>query len=318
MSRRPLLIVLAALSLLMIMLVSPVYGWAGGGGNNNYQYGDCSCHNVESSASIDMTASSNELAPGDEVTVTVTVSGGVEANNPLGVMLLSKLGSNVGTTPDENGWKIISDTYGGTNNYNEVPSYQGSANFKWTLQAPQEAGSYSLFAKLESSSGSSYFTKDFKAGLGFTVSESAGSGSSDSTSCTSSEDATATISVMSPASGATVDGNVTVKANINSSCGQTIALAELSIDGSPVAAKSKSPYLWTVDTKDLDDGAHLLNVTAVTSAGQMSAKELVITVVHASTDYIAKTAWAPTDIMFITVIGVFVIIGINEIRLRSK
>ena len=73
MSRRPLLIVLAALSLLMIMLVSPVYGWAGGGGNNNYEYGDCSCHNVESSASLDMTASSSDLTPGAEVTVTVTV-----------------------------------------------------------------------------------------------------------------------------------------------------------------------------------------------------------------------------------------------------
>ncbi len=319
MSRRPLLIVLAALSLLAIMLVSPVYGWAGGGGNNNYQYGDCSCHNVISSASLDMTASSNELAAGDEVTVTVTVSGGTEANNPLGVMLLSKLGSNSGTTPKDDGWKILSDTWGENHNYNEIPNYQGSATFTWTLKAPEKEGTYSLFAKLESSSGSSYFTKDFSAGLGFTVGKKGTDSSGDSdSSCNGSTDSLAKISVMSPTQGAMVDGNMTVKANIDSSCGETIALAELSIDGATVAAKTSSPYSWTIDTSALNDGMHLINVTAVTSAGQVSAKELMVTVVHASSEYINKAAWTPTDIMFITVIGVFVTIGVYEIRLRAK
>ncbi|MBI0583981.1 MAG: hypothetical protein ISF22_07115 [Methanomassiliicoccus sp.] len=302
---RPLLLALAATAFMILLIFTPVSGWTGGGGNSNYQAGDCSCHGTVSTATVAMTASSTVLAPGQQVTVTVTVTGGETPNGaPLGAMVLSKL-SGSRTMPTDNGWKIVSDSFGTAVNYNEV-AYTGSATFTWTLEAPKTPGTYTLYARMENSAAGVAYYKDYSAGLAFTVAQGAGDGS-------------AMLAIVTPAAGSTLAGNVTVDATVIPADGRSIASSDLLIDGSLVGSKDDSPYSWTVDTSSLKDGEHSINVIATDDSGRKISNEVNVTVLNggALLQSIQQGDWITADIGFLAIVGVLVMAGTGTLR-RKK
>jgi hypothetical protein len=261
-TRRP-LIILAAIAIVFGLLLSPVAGWNGGGGNANFQYGECGCHSTASSATVEMSASSTSLTPGQQTTVTVAVNGGQGNGKMMGVMLLSKMSGTSGTLPQENGWTIVTNGGGQANNYYEVGSYTGSASFTWTLKAPSAGGAYKLYAKVENSAGTAY-TKDYTSGLSFTVA--------------SVMTVPPMVQITAPTSGATVSGSMIVSATATPGSGQSIASVELKIDGIVVGAKAAAPYSWTINTNTYANTAHTILVTAIDGGGNKGTAQSTFTV----------------------------------------
>ena len=307
-SRRPYLLALAAVAFVVTLLLTPVTGWAGGGGNSNFQAGDCSCHGAVSSAVVSMTASKTILAPGEQVVVTVTVTGGEAENNPLGVMIVSKL-SGGNTMPTDYGWVIVSDTWSTQYNYNEITAYKGSAEFVWTLEAPEKPGVYSLYARMENSAKGVAYYKDYSAGMAFTVQDGS-----------SSNDASTFLSILTPVNGTTLSGSVTIDATVAASEAVDITSANLEIDGSVVDSTNGSSYTWTVDTSDLQDGEHKIKVTAITTSGETVSKEVDVTVINqaALIAPIQQFELTLADIGFLTVVGFIFAIGIMELRRKNR
>ena len=306
-SRRPYLLALAAAAFVITLLLTPVTGWSGGGGNSNFEAGDCSCHGSESSAIVSMSASKTLLSPGEQLVVTINVNGGEAENNALGVMIVSKL-SGGSTMPTDHGWTIVSDTWGTKYNYNEVTTYPGSAEFRWTLEAPQTSGLYTLFARMENSADGVAFYKDHSAGMAFTVQDGVGATSSSTF-----------LSILTPVEGTTLAGSVTVDATVAGVDGD-MASGELEIDGSLVDSNEGSPLTWTVDTTDLIDGEHTIKVTATSVDGEEVSKEVMVTVKNQGGHIapVEQFQWTLADIGFLAAIGSIFAIGILELRRKNR
>lgn|GEM_PF-4356901 len=249
-----------------------------------------------------MAASSNVLTPGEEVTVTVTVTGGETVNKPLGVMILSKL-SGSRTMPAQNGWTIVSDTFGTAVNYNEVPSYSGSATFTWTLKAPDSPGTYSLYARMENSVNGIGYYKDYSAGLSFAVK--------------AAKDGSAFVAIQTPANGSTIAGNVTVDTLID---GENITATQLLIDGKLITTGDGKPLTYTIDTSILNDGDHKIEVIATSSDGKSISEEVNFTVDNrgALVLSVQQSEWIPTDVVFLAIVGCMLLVGTHGLRSRKK
>jgi hypothetical protein len=255
-----------------------------------------------------MAASSTILSPGQKVTVTVTVKGGETVDRPLGVMIVSKLTGSK-TLPTENGWKIVSDTWGTTYNYNEVTSYSGTAKFTWTLEAPQSAGTYSLYARMENSGAGKITYKDYTAGLAFTVQGSGSSSGSNST----------TVAIDTPVDGSTLTGNVTIDASVAGS-GNNVTSAQLLIDDKLVEVKDTYPFSWIIDTSNLTDGVHKITITTTSADGKNTTEEVEITVSNQGAIFapIPQFGWAPMDVAFLAIIGFIALVGVTGLRSTKK
>jgi hypothetical protein len=248
-----------------------------------------------------MAASSTVLSPGEEVTVTVTVTGGETVNKPLGAMILSKL-SGSRTMPTENGWTIVSDTFGTAVNYNEMSSYSGSATFTWTLKAPDTPGSYTLYARMENSVNGIGYYKDYSAGLGLTV---------------KSADGSTVVAIETPTNGSTLAGNVTVDTTVD---GANITSTQLLIDGNVVSTIDGSALSYVIDTNNLTDGTHKIEVIATSSDGKTVSKEVNFTVDNhgALILSVQQSEWIPTDVVFLAIVGCMIVVGTGGLRSRKK
>jgi hypothetical protein len=249
-----------------------------------------------------MSASSAVLKPGEEVTVSVTVTGGETVDKPLGAMIVSKL-SGSRTMPTENGWTIVSDSVGTAVNYNEVTAYSGSATFTWTLQAPSTTGSYTLYARMENSVNGVGYYKDYSAGLAFTVSSAA--------------DGSALVAIQTPANGSTLAGNVTIDTLVD---GNNITTTQLLIDGRLVSTTDGTPPSYVIDTNNLTDGTHKIEVIATSSDGQTISRESNFTVNNhgALILPVQQSEWMPTDIIFLALIGCMLMVGTHGLRSKKK
>lgn len=287
---------------MLVLLIAPVSGWTGGGGNSNYQAGDCSCHGTISSATVTMSASSTVLKPGEEVTVTVNVTGGETVNKPLGVMILSKL-SGSRTMPTQNGWTIVSDTFGTTVNYNEVPSYSGSATFTWKLKAPESTGTYTLYARMENSVNGIGYYKDYSAGLSFSVKNV--------------KNGSAFVAIQTPANGSTIAGTVTVDTLVD---GKNITTTKLFIDGKLVTSNDGKPLSYTIDTSGLPDGDHTIEVIATSTDGKNVSEAVKFTVNNHGALILSaqRSEWIPTDVVFLAIVGCMLLVGTHGLRSRKK
>jgi hypothetical protein len=248
------LIVLA----MAVAVAMPVFSSPGGVGDQNLQASDCSFHGVQSSATISMRASTTSPSPGEQMTVSVTVSGG-STGNLMGVALLSKTSGSSGTTPQENGWTIVSDPDGSKFNYVES-SYGGSLTDTWNLKAPSTPGSYILYAKIFH--GNKAYVKLFSTGLALTVAAPLPNAP--------------IVVITAPANGATVSGNTTVTAIVTPDTGQSISSVELRLDGALVGSDSTSPFSWSVPTETYANGAHSLNVTAIDGGARKGYTEISV------------------------------------------
>lgn len=174
MKRRTLLAVTALGYGLALVLASGVgIGSPGGRGDGTQQY-DCggSCHSTQGTATVSATASTLTPSTGQTITVTITVTPGeLTSVKKVGVFLVRALQTS-GSLPSDDGWTIVNDPNGGTDNYVEkVASAVGSPiDFTWNLKAPVDPKTCHLYARTHFGSGSSnglYF--DFAGGLAFTV-----------------------------------------------------------------------------------------------------------------------------------------------------
>jgi hypothetical protein len=249
-----------------------------------------------------MSASSTVIAPGEQVTVAVTVTGGETLNKPLGAMILSKL-SGSRTMPSENGWTIVSDTFGTAVNYNEVASYSGSTTFTWTLEAPSSPGTYTLYARMENSVDGIGYYKDYSAGLAFTV--------------RSVNDGSAVVAIETPVNGSTLAGNVTVDTLVD---GDNITSTQLLVDGQLVSSSSGTPLSYIIDTNNLTDGTHKIEVIATSSDGKSVSKEVNFTVDNHGALILSvhQSEWMPTDVVFLAIIGCMLVVGTHGLRRKKK
>lgn len=87
--------------------------------------------------------------------------------------------------------------------------------------------------------------------------------------------------LLSPSSGASVEGAVSVSASAAVSAASALARLAFQVDGAEVASAASSPATFSWDTAHVAAGAHALSVVAVDSAGNSAASDPVqVTVVH--------------------------------------
>lgn len=84
-----------------------------------------------------------------------------------------------------------------------------------------------------------------------------------------------TLSIGSPAQGATVSGSVVVAATASDDV--AVAKVELSVNGVPYAADTTSPYSFAWDTSALQNGPYTLQLTATDTAGNSSSGTVSVT-----------------------------------------
>lgn len=265
------IVLLTAICLLAVLVVvSPLLSARMGGiGSSTEQYGCAgSCHQVQSGATITMSTSNLTPTPGQTITVTVNVSGG-QSGPKLGVMVVSSRSSGDASLPTSAGWGISSDPSGSSIfNYYEISNYASQTSMTWTLTAPQQEGSYTLYARVMHGGGDDY-SKDYVNGLSFVVGSIGTPG-------------VPNVIITSPTTGSEVIGTIAVDANIPSDL--PIAYASLRIDGTEIGNKSVAPYSWNIDTQAYADGNHVINITAVDTAGHAGYKQVTITVNNAKTN----------------------------------
>ena len=290
---------LAALTL--TVAAAPVMtAYQGGVGSSTEEY-DCgdSCHDKASTATVSMTASDTTLTLGQEVTVTVTVTGG-QAGSILGVMIVSTLSPVPDSIPTAKGWTITSDPSGSATgyNYHEVSDYTGSGTYSWMLTAPQTSDAYQLYARVMHGGGDQAFSVDDATGISFIVG-------------TSGTPTGPVVAIISPTSGDTVDGTITVSASIPSTI--PISYAVLRIDGVERENKSAAPFSWTLDTELLADGEHVINITAVDTEGNVGYKQISFSIDNARANtLLLNWVWtmAAGSIAIIALVSVLMVLAL--------
>jgi hypothetical protein len=87
------------------------------------------------------------------------------------------------------------------------------------------------------------------------------------------------VTVTSPAAGASLSGVVTVRATATDNVG--VVNTVLQIDGGTRATASIAPYQWALDTTTVANGSHTITVLAYDAAGNVGAASVTVTVNNA-------------------------------------
>ena len=82
-----------------------------------------------------------------------------------------------------------------------------------------------------------------------------------------------TVSIVSPAGGTSLNGNVTVQASASDNVG--VVRVELYVDGKLQAADASAPWTFSLNTKKLGSGSHSLQCKAYDAAGNVGSSALV-------------------------------------------
>ena len=145
--------------MLCVLLLSTTVSTANPGGKgDDVRSRDCagSCHassssNGVSTAILDITFP-NEVYAGLLIEIQTSVeSVDVSSKNMVGISLLIN-SDGAKDLPANDGWEVITDPNGGTNNYVEITdsfSSQNTVNRSWTLRAPSEPGNYELYLAVQ-------------------------------------------------------------------------------------------------------------------------------------------------------------------------
>jgi hypothetical protein len=144
--------------LLALLLSATVSTANPGGKGDDVRSRDCagSCHASSSSNGVS-TASLNIVFPNEVyagLLIEVNTSVGnidVSSNNMVGMTLLIN-SDGAKDLPANDGWEVVTDPNGGTNNYVEISdsfSSQNIVNRSWTLRAPSDTGTYELYLAVQ-------------------------------------------------------------------------------------------------------------------------------------------------------------------------
>lgn len=101
------------------------------------------------------------------------------------------------------------------------------------------------------------------------------------------------VSITSPASGQTVSGSITVKANASATKG--VAKVEFFIDGALMASDTSSPYQTTYDASSLSAGSHTVTVRATDTTGATGNDSATIKIAAPATPPSAPTVNSVTS-----------------------
>ena len=144
---------------LLLMILSTTISTANPGGKgDSVRSRDCagSCHgssstNGSSGAELDIQYH-NEVYAGLLTEVTTSVSfAEVSSNNMVGLTLLVN-SDGAKDLPANDGWEIVTDPNGGTNNYVEIVdafTIESIVTQTWTLRAPSNPGQYTLYLAIQ-------------------------------------------------------------------------------------------------------------------------------------------------------------------------
>ena len=144
---------------LFVLLLSTTVSTANPGGKgDDVRSRDCagSCHassssNGVSTATLDITFP-NEVYAGLLIEVQTSIgSVDVSSNSMVGMTLLIN-SDGAKDLPANDGWEVVTDPNGGSNNYVEISdsfSSQNTVNRSWTLRAPSEPGNYGLYLAVQ-------------------------------------------------------------------------------------------------------------------------------------------------------------------------
>ena len=88
-----------------------------------------------------------------------------------------------------------------------------------------------------------------------------------------------TVAFVTPATGASLAGSVSVQLSASDNCG--LASVSLRVDGGTPSCLSAAPYAFTWDTTTASDGAHTLTATATDTSGNVATAQLAVTVSNA-------------------------------------
>ena len=144
---------------LLLMILSTTIGTANPGGKGDaVRSRDCagSCHGSSStngSSGAELAIQfQNEVYAGLLTEIETSVSfAEVSSNNMVGLTLLIN-SDGAKDLPANDGWEIITDPNGGTNNYVEIVdsfSIDSMVSQKWTLRAPSDSGNYNLYLAIQ-------------------------------------------------------------------------------------------------------------------------------------------------------------------------
>ena len=147
-----------AIIMLVLLLSATVSTANPGGKGDDVRSRDCagSCHASSSSNGVS-TASLNITFPNEVYSgllIEVQTSVGyvdVSSNNMVGMTLLIN-SDGAKDLPANDGWEVVTDPNGGTNNYVEISdtfSSQNIVNRSWTLRSPSDPGAYELYLAVQ-------------------------------------------------------------------------------------------------------------------------------------------------------------------------
>ena len=143
------------------------------------------------------------------------------------------------------------------------------------------AGSHTLTARATDTSGNSR-----------TTSESVWVGSSDTTA--------PSVSISSPAAGATVGGTVTVSGSASDNA--SVSKVEVQIDGGPWnQAMGTTSWSWSWGTTTVANGTHTVTVRATDSSGNVGSSSVAVTVSNSSTAPNTQGSWVSPEGVTISV-----------------
>jgi iron complex transport system substrate-binding protein len=95
------------------------------------------------------------------------------------------------------------------------------------------------------------------------------------------EDTTITAKFTSLVDGSTVSGALNITANVTSK--KDVSYAVLKLDGTSIGNCTAAPFYWLLNTPEIAEGQHILNLTAANSAGHQGQSQLTITVNNGGT-----------------------------------
>ena len=148
----------AALILLLMILSSTISAANPGGEGDAVRSRDCagSCHASSSTNGVSSATLSiefpDEIYAGLLMEIQTSVEGvDVSSNSMTGMAILIN-SDGAKDLPTYDGWEVITDPNGGTNNYVEISDSFSSQNVvtrSWTLRAPSNPGMYDLFLAVQ-------------------------------------------------------------------------------------------------------------------------------------------------------------------------
>jgi hypothetical protein len=153
-----------AATILLLMILSSTISTANPGGEGDaVQSRDCagSCHASSSTNGVSSATLSiefpDEIYAGLLMEIQTSIEGVDVSSNSMSGMAILINSDGAKDLPANDGWEVITDPNGGTNNYVEITDSFSSQNIvtrSWTLRAPSNPGMYDLFLAVQHGSPS--------------------------------------------------------------------------------------------------------------------------------------------------------------------